>query len=120
MSKSNRKTNTEAQVETNVNPEVKTPEQSFDRQSFMAQHGNVKSRAIRALYKEGKEVKEIVKLLGIEYQHVRNVLMQPLGGKLPSREGVVIAPTPKEKSEPATETNSEQKTEEQEQVSEAA
>jgi transposase len=90
MSKSNRKTEVQS---------VEAPVPTFNREEFMAQHGNVKSRAIRALYAEGKNVTEIAKALDVKYQHVRNVLMQPIGGKLPDRDTVVIAPQPKVEAE---------------------
>lgn len=37
-----------------------------------------KSAKIRALNKAGRTRSEIAKILGIRYQHVRNVLIQPL------------------------------------------
>jgi hypothetical protein len=100
MSKSNRKNNETSNVETTSAP---APVETFDRVAFMEQHGNVKSRAIRALYVEGKTVNEIAKALEIKYQHVRNVLMQPLGGKLPSKDEIVVAPAPKAEVKEETE-----------------
>lgn len=44
---------------------------------LIAEHGN-KSNAIRAMSANGKTKGEIAKALGIRYQHVRNVLSQPL------------------------------------------
>jgi hypothetical protein len=84
MGKSNRKPVESTEMQTNTNVEA-TP---FDKEAFLAQYGNVKSRAIRALYAEGKEIGEIRTMLGIKYQHVYNVLIHPLGGKLPNRDVV--------------------------------
>jgi hypothetical protein len=50
--------------------------QDFDAASFIAKHGS-KSEAIRALAAQGKERMEIAQLLGLRYQHVRNVLVTP-------------------------------------------
>ena len=44
---------------------------------LIAQYGN-KSKAIRALNGEGHKTGEIAKMLGIRYQHVRNVLVTPV------------------------------------------
>jgi hypothetical protein len=86
-----------------VSPEGATEEQNkdvkdtkvfdFDAEDFIKKHGT-KSAAIRALRAEGKEVKDISKLLGIRYQHVRNVLMQMIGAKVPSAEEVKAAESP--------------------------
>lgn len=40
--------------------------------------GGTKSSAIRGLFAEGKTRTEIKTLLGIRYQHVRNVLITPI------------------------------------------
>jgi len=49
----------------------------FDAVEFIKKHAT-KSGAIRALAAEGNERKVIAKLLGIRYQHVRNVLITPI------------------------------------------
>jgi len=49
----------------------------FDRDGFIKKHGT-KSSAIRALTAEGHERKVVAKMLGIRYQHVRNVLITPI------------------------------------------
>lgn len=54
-----------------------------------------KSNAIRALSASGKPKGEIAKILGIRYQHVRNVLAQPL-------KRVIKAERDAAKVEPAT------------------
>lgn len=53
---------------TNENPIKGTPK------SLIEKYGN-KSKAIRALAKEGHSRSEIAKALDIRYQHVRNVLV---------------------------------------------
>lgn len=51
---------------------------AFDKGSYIKNHGNTTSGAIRALEAEGKSRGEIAKLLGIRYQWVRNVLITPI------------------------------------------
>lgn len=51
---------------------------SFDEKKFIAECGT-KSAAIRKLSEQGKTRGEISKLLKIRYQHVRNVLITPVG-----------------------------------------
>ena len=52
-------------------------------QPLIEEHGN-KSNAIRPLYAQGDgmSISEIAKLMGIKYQHVRNVLLQPQKRKI--------------------------------------
>jgi hypothetical protein len=59
----------------------------FDVEAFIKEH-KTKSGAIRALYIDGKTTKEIASTLKISYQHVRNVLIQPVKAPLPSREAI--------------------------------
>lgn len=56
---------------------IKQVNPDFDRISFLAACGT-KSAAIRKLNAEGKDRGTIAKLLGIRYQHVRNVLITPI------------------------------------------
>jgi len=49
----------------------------FDAAKFVAQAGT-KSSAIRQLTGEGKSRSEVAAMLGIRYQHVRNVLITPI------------------------------------------
>lgn len=65
------KVNNVASVETTVT------EVPFDREQYIKDQGGV-SKAIRQLAKDGKSRGEIAKLLDKRYQHVRNVLIQPL------------------------------------------
>lgn len=51
--------------------------QNFDAAKAVKEAGS-KSGAIRKLAAEGKSRGEIAKLLGIRYQHVRNVLITPV------------------------------------------
>lgn len=46
-------------------------------EELIAKYGN-KSKAIRGLYAEGYEKGDISRALDIRYQHVRNVLLNPL------------------------------------------
>lgn len=64
-----------------------------------------KSAAIRALYAEKKTVSEIAKILDIKYQHVRNVLQQPLGAKLPTSEEVAKSLKEHEAPKPTDDNN---------------
>jgi hypothetical protein len=52
-------------------------QEGFDAVKFVAEQGN-KSKAIRALNAQGKTRSEIATMLGIRYQHVRNVLITPV------------------------------------------
>lgn len=49
----------------------------FNREAFIKQHGT-KSAAIRALLASGKTRGETAKMLGVIYQHVRNVQITPI------------------------------------------
>jgi len=51
--------------------------QEFDAAKFVQEVGT-KSAAIRRLTAEGKTRSEVAKMLGIRYQHVRNVLITPI------------------------------------------
>jgi hypothetical protein len=53
------------------------------RDEYLANCGGVKSTAIRKLHAAGYKVGPIAKFLSIKYQHARNVLIQPLGAKVP-------------------------------------
>lgn len=59
--------NTEVTVKTDVRTKV----------DLIKQYGNT-SGAIRGLTAEGMERKDVAKMLGIRYQHVRNVLITPI------------------------------------------
>ena len=63
----------------NVAPTTPTAEVKPEKSAaeLIAEHGN-KSNAIRAMSAAGKTKGEIAKALGLRYQHVRNVLSQPL------------------------------------------
>lgn len=50
---------------------------TFDAAAYIKECGT-KSAAIRKLTAEGKDRGEVAKLLGIRYQHVRNVLITPI------------------------------------------
>jgi hypothetical protein len=69
---------------------------NFNKDAFLAQHNGNKSAAIRALRAMGMEVGPIAKAMEVKYQHVRNVLLQPLGAK--------IAPVTSAPSAPTTQT----------------
>lgn len=60
---------------------IKTPTtvkaDEFNAKAYIALKGS-KSAAIRALLAEGKTRAEVSKLLGIRYQHVRNVEITPI------------------------------------------
>jgi DNA-directed RNA polymerase specialized sigma24 family protein len=90
MARANRKTKVEAVVEqhedlqaenlieTEATTEVEATEEAMRTpEDLISLYGN-KSKAIRALAAQGKTRSEIAKLLGIRYQHVNNVLHQPL------------------------------------------
>lgn len=64
------------QVPVPISTEVKV-ESVFDSAKHIAEVGT-KSAAIRKLTAEGKTRSEVAKLLGIRYQHVRNVLITPI------------------------------------------
>lgn len=55
---------------------VQVPE-GFDAVKFIAESGS-KSAAIRRLTAEGKTRSEIASMLGLLYQHVRNVQITPI------------------------------------------
>lgn len=57
--------------------QVETTEVPFDAEAFIKEKGGV-SKAIRFLDSEGMERGAIAKKLNKRYQHVRNVLNQPL------------------------------------------
>lgn len=61
-------------------------ESKFDAVAFIKQHGT-KSAAIRQLAADGKTRTEIKTLLGIRYQHVRNVLITPIKKQATGRVG---------------------------------
>jgi len=63
------------EVRTNVQ-EVKEV-QPFDKEGFLKECVT-KSNAIRKLTALGHERKVVAKMLGIRYQHVRNVLITPI------------------------------------------
>jgi hypothetical protein len=60
----------------NVKTEAKVVIQN-DSEALLKKYGT-KSGAIRALNSEGKSRSEISKMLGVRYQHVRNVLITPI------------------------------------------
>lgn len=68
----------QAQVPAPVQPSQEAPKPAeFDAPAYIKEKGS-KSAAIRALSAEGKSRSEIKNLLGIKYQHVRNVLITPV------------------------------------------
>jgi hypothetical protein len=64
--------------------------EGLTREEFLAKHNGNKSSAIRALHAAGMKVGPISKFLDIKYQHARNVLIQPLGAKVPQPGQAVI------------------------------
>jgi hypothetical protein len=64
-------------MKTNTNQVVDTTKQPFNKDVFLKEQGT-KSQAIRTLNLQGFERKDIAKMLGIRYQHVRNVLITPI------------------------------------------
>lgn len=52
----------------------------YNGQALIKEHGS-KSAAIRFLNSKGETTGAIAKILGIRYQHARNVLVTPLTGK---------------------------------------
>lgn len=60
-----------------MNAKVEQKSGSETASELVAKHGN-KSRAIRALLSEGKTRSEVSKMLGVRYQHVRNVAITPI------------------------------------------
>jgi hypothetical protein len=86
MSKANRKTVTENQVEPTVVEAVENlqtegitelPKVEKTAEELIKEHGN-KSNAIRAMSAQGMTRAQIAKALNIRYQHVNNVLHQVL------------------------------------------
>lgn len=65
------------------------PVEKFDKDAFIKACGT-KSAAIRALHAKGMKVGAIAKALDIKYQHARNVLLQPLGAKVPTVPATVV------------------------------
>ena len=57
--------------------QVQAPASDFDAAKFIAEKGS-KSAAIRALLAAGNERKVVAKMLGLRYQHVRNVEITPI------------------------------------------
>lgn len=68
---------TEVGAESEVQDSTPTTKAVFNLEALVAQYGN-KSNAIRAMSKDGFSRSYIAIALGIRYQHVRNVLLQPL------------------------------------------
>jgi len=68
---------TQAQKDTKVSFDTMTPDQIWDHFGGQMKRGNV-SYVIRFLSAEGFTTGRIAILLGKRYQHVRNVLTQPL------------------------------------------
>jgi hypothetical protein len=86
----------QAPTATPANPQVQLVN-GLTKEQFLTSHGNNKSKAIRALHAAGMAVGPISKFLGIKYQHARNVLIQPLGAKVPN------PPAPNEANAPVVE-----------------
>ncbi len=53
------------------------PEYNITAAELIKEHGS-KSAAIRALHRQGYSVSEIAKMVGVIYQHARNVILRPL------------------------------------------
>jgi hypothetical protein len=82
MAKNMNATANETSATNEVKVEAQTDEQKKAAQTatlneLLAKHKTV-SGVIRALAAEGKKTGDIAKLIGKRYQHVRNVLKQPL------------------------------------------
>jgi len=56
---------------------TKEVESTFDYAKYLSEC-KTKSGVIRKLTEEGKTRSEVAKLMGIRYQHVRNVLITPI------------------------------------------
>jgi predicted ArsR family transcriptional regulator len=56
---------------------MKKPDPKWNAEELLKQHGT-KSAVIRYLASQGVSRGDISRILGIRYQHVRNVLTQPL------------------------------------------
>ena len=80
MSRNNRATKVEAPV-VEVEELPAPPAVVFDLEVLMTIH-KTKSAVIRYLATEGQTRSQIAALMGIRYQHVRNVLTQPLKQKV--------------------------------------
>lgn len=83
--------------QTNQTKKTDAKVETFDKNKFIAQHGGTKSGAIRALLAQGKTRGEVAKMLGVIYQHVRNVAITPI--KNPKVATVYIAPVEPEMSD---------------------
>jgi 2-C-methyl-D-erythritol 4-phosphate cytidylyltransferase len=77
-------------VETVEVVEVAAP-QTFDLEALMTEY-KTKSTVIRFLTTQGQTRSQIAKFMGIRYQHVRNVLTQPLKAPAPTVETKVEEP----------------------------
>lgn len=73
-----RKAQTEAPVEAPV--EETNPLAKYDRKALLDKY-KTKSATIRHLHSEGLTTGQIAKVLGIRYQHARNVLVTPVTKK---------------------------------------
>ena len=67
---------TEVVVETVTESTVEEPKVLTDK-DYYGKYGNI-SQTIRGMSAEGMTKGQIAKILGKRYQHVRNVLIQPL------------------------------------------
>ena len=83
------KQNTQA-IEESINTEVAVVETAFDAAAYIKECGGV-SAAIRKLDAEGMKRGAIAKRLNKRYQHVRNVLTQPLKKPAATAEESAIA-----------------------------
>lgn len=87
MSRNNRATKVEAPVEVEELPappaviELVLEPVTFDLEALMMEH-KTKSNVIRFLTSQGQTRSQVAKFMGIRYQHVRNVLTQPLKQKV--------------------------------------
>lgn len=75
MGKINKVTEVTETTETNEATEVKTTAPDITK---MLAELKTKSAVIRDLHRQGFKTADIAKLMNIRYQHVRNVLTQPL------------------------------------------
>jgi len=69
------------QVDTTSDVKVKKTGIGERYKVLWEQHNHVKSPVIRALSADGYDRGQIAAVMGIRYQHVRNVLITPLTGK---------------------------------------
>lgn len=70
----------------NTKPTTPRPSDDLTTEQLIEKYGN-KSAAIRTLHKQGYTVSEIAKMVGVIYQHARNVILRPLKRRNDNKEG---------------------------------